>query len=196
MRTEKKLKKSEHARRCVTVSSTIVLTLSEADGGRCGREVFPPNVLVISRLFDSRVPPSGRRSTISLSTSAVAASPTTVACRVACVAGRSRPARPRPTHRTCLCYAVSGEPGHWTTASLWHSQIHRQLSQCLAVNAFEVHVSVSHVAFDRMSIAAVTPHACMQRGKGMGVLRRQGLTLRLDACISVRVRASSLTLRA
>ena len=32
--------KSEHARACVIVSSSIVLSLSEADGGRCGREVL------------------------------------------------------------------------------------------------------------------------------------------------------------
>ena len=31
--------KSEHARRRVIVSSTIVLSLSEADGGRCGQQV-------------------------------------------------------------------------------------------------------------------------------------------------------------
>ena len=37
--------KSEHARRRVIVSSTIVLSLSEADGGRCGREVFLKKVL-------------------------------------------------------------------------------------------------------------------------------------------------------
>ena len=38
--------KSEHARRRVIVSSTIVLSLSEADGGRCGREVVLKKVLV------------------------------------------------------------------------------------------------------------------------------------------------------
>ena len=31
--------KSEHARACVIVSSTTLLSLAEADGGRCGREV-------------------------------------------------------------------------------------------------------------------------------------------------------------
>ena len=37
--------KSEHDTRRVIVSSTIVLSLSEADGGRCGREVFGQKVL-------------------------------------------------------------------------------------------------------------------------------------------------------
>ena len=32
-------KKSEHDTRRVIVSSTIVLSLSEADGGRCGQQV-------------------------------------------------------------------------------------------------------------------------------------------------------------
>ena len=36
MRTEKKLKESEHDTTSVFTSSTIVLSLSEADGGRCG----------------------------------------------------------------------------------------------------------------------------------------------------------------
>ena len=37
--------KSEHARTCVIVSSTIVLSLSEADGGRCGQQVVAKKVL-------------------------------------------------------------------------------------------------------------------------------------------------------
>ena len=39
-------KKSEHDSTSVFTSSTIVLSLSEADGGRCGREVFLKKVLV------------------------------------------------------------------------------------------------------------------------------------------------------
>ena len=37
--------KSEHGRRRVIVSSTIVLSRSEADGGRCGQQVVAKKVL-------------------------------------------------------------------------------------------------------------------------------------------------------
>ena len=36
--------KSEHDSACVIVSSTIVLSLSEADGGRCGQQVVHQKV--------------------------------------------------------------------------------------------------------------------------------------------------------
>ena len=51
--------KSEHGRRRVIVSSTIVLSLSEADGGRCGREVFGQKVPAAPArtLYDSFSPP-------------------------------------------------------------------------------------------------------------------------------------------
>ena len=45
MRTEKKLKESEHDTTSVFTSSTIVLSLSEADGGRCGQQVVAKKVL-------------------------------------------------------------------------------------------------------------------------------------------------------
>ena len=38
-------KKSEHDSACVIVSSTTLLSLSEADGGRCGREVVHQKAL-------------------------------------------------------------------------------------------------------------------------------------------------------
>ena len=39
-------KKSEHDSACVIVSSTTLLSLSEADGGRCGQQVAGQKVLV------------------------------------------------------------------------------------------------------------------------------------------------------